>query len=33
MQVISAEEAARLIKDGATVTSSGFSGYCHPEAV
>src|SRR5271156_100633 len=33
MQVISAGEAARLIKDGSTVTSSGFSGYCHPEAV
>lgn len=33
MQVISAGEAARLIKDGTTVTSSGFSGYCHPEAI
>ena len=33
MQVISAGEAARLIKDGSTVTSSGFSGYCHPEAI
>ncbi|GAB4069177.1 acyl CoA:acetate/3-ketoacid CoA transferase [Ancylobacter sonchi] len=33
MQIVSAADAARLLKDGMTVAAAGFGGCCHPEAI
>ncbi|MDR3588933.1 MAG: acyl CoA:acetate/3-ketoacid CoA transferase [Negativicutes bacterium] len=33
MKIITKHEAAKLVKDGAMVATSGFVGICHPEAV
>ena len=32
-KIISANEAAKLVKDGDMIATSGFVGNCHPEAV
>ena len=32
-KIITATEAAKLLKDGDTVATSGFVGNCHPEAL
>ena len=33
MQIITADAAAALLRDGMTVSASGFGGCCHPEAI
>ena len=33
MEIITADEAAGLLRDGMTVSASGFGGCCHPEAI
>jgi propionate CoA-transferase len=33
MQILSARQAAALLRDGTTVAASGFGGCCHPEAI
>jgi propionate CoA-transferase len=33
MEIISADRAAGLLRDGMTVSASGFGGCCHPEAI
>ncbi len=33
MRIVTAREAADLVRDGTTVAASGFGGCCHPEAI